>query len=185
MQYRKFFKCTFSIENVPFIKISPKLAHKGLTDNKSTVVWLMAWCWIENKSLSKPNLSQFINSLAPGKFELNFRSLIFQIISVIDGWGISCDLALRSISLDLTDDKSTLVQGMAWCRQATSHYLSHCRPRLLSPYGVTRPQWVKLKCNKWCWQVWVLCPVESWDPLHLTLLNMNVLWGLIKISWKH
>ena len=45
--------------------------------------------------------------------------------------------------LDLTDDKSTLVQVMAWCRQATSHYLSRCWPRSLSPYGVTRPQWVK------------------------------------------
>ena len=45
--------------------------------------------------------------------------------------------------LDLTDDKSTLVQVMAWCRQATSHYLSQCWPRSLSPYGVTRPQWVK------------------------------------------
>ena len=32
---------------------------------------------------------------------------------------------------------------MAWCRQATSHYLSQCWPRSLSPYGVTRPQWVK------------------------------------------
>ena len=36
----------------------------------------------------------------------------------------------------------TLVQVMAWCRQATSHYLSQCWPRSLSPYGVTRPQWV-------------------------------------------
>ena len=45
--------------------------------------------------------------------------------------------------LDLTSDKSTLVQVMAWCRQATSHYLSQCWPRSLSPYGVTRPQWVK------------------------------------------
>ena len=66
----------------------------------------------------------YINSLAPGKFEWNFRYLILQIISVIDGWGISCQLALRLMSLDLTDDKSTLVQVMAWCRQATSHYLS-------------------------------------------------------------
>ena len=32
---------------------------------------------------------------------------------------------------------------MAWCRQATSHYLSQCRPRSLSPYGVTRLQLVK------------------------------------------
>ena len=39
----------------------------------------------------------------------------------------------------LTDDKSVLVQLMAWCRQATSHYLSQCWPRSMSPYGVTRP----------------------------------------------
>ena len=32
---------------------------------------------------------------------------------------------------------------MAWGHQATSHYLSQCWPRFLSPYGVTRPQWVK------------------------------------------
>ena len=30
---------------------------------------------------------------------------------------------------------------MAWCRQATSHYLNHCWPRSMSLYGVTRPQW--------------------------------------------
>ena len=83
------------------------------------------------------------NSLIPGKFEWHFRYLIVQIISVINGWGISCELALRWMSLHLTDDKSTLVQVMAWCRQATSHYLSQWWPRSLSPYGVTRPQWVK------------------------------------------
>ena len=44
--------------------------------------------------------------------------------------------------LDLTVDKSTLFQVMAWCRQATSHYLSQCWPRSLSPHGVTRPQWI-------------------------------------------
>ena len=49
----------------------------------------------------------------------------------------------------LIDDKSTLVQVIAWCRQATSHYLSQCWPRSLSPYGVTRPQWVKSKDEKY------------------------------------
>ena len=86
-----------------------------------------------------------INSLAPGKFEWNFRYLILYMISMIDGWGISCELALRWMSLDLTDDKSSLVQVMAWCRQATSHYLSQCWPRSLSPYDVTRPQWVNVE----------------------------------------
>ena len=82
---------------------------------------------------------------SPGKFELKFRYLIFQIISVIDGWGIPCNFALIWLLLDLTDDKSTLVQVMAWCRQATSHYLSQCWPRSLSLYGVTRPQ----RVNAW------------------------------------
>ena len=59
------------------------------------------------------------------------------------GWGISNEIALRWMPLDLTDDKSLLVQVMAWCRQATSHYLSQCWPRSLSLYGITRPQWVK------------------------------------------
>ena len=31
---------------------------------------------------------------------------------------------------------------MAWYRQATSHYLSQCWPRSMSPYGIARPQWV-------------------------------------------
>ena len=83
-----------------------------------------------------------VKSLNPGKFEWNFRFLIFQIISVIDGWGISCEHALIWMSFDLTGDKSTLVQVMAGCRQATSHYMSQCWPRSMSPYGVTRPQWV-------------------------------------------
>ena len=83
-----------------------------------------------------------INSLALGKFEWNFRYVIFKQFLVIDGWGISCEIALIWMSLDFTDDQSTLVQVMAWCHQATSHYLSQCWPRSLSPYGVTRPQWV-------------------------------------------
>ena len=45
------------------------------------------------------------------------------LILVNGGWGISYEIALRRMPLDLSDDKSTLVQVMAWCRQATSHYL--------------------------------------------------------------
>ena len=58
------------------------------------------------------------------------------------GCDISSDIALRWTSLDLCDAKSTLVQVMTWCRQATCHYLNQCWPRSLPPYGVTRPQCV-------------------------------------------
>ena len=85
---------------------------------------------------------KWINSLALERFKQNFRQIIFKLISVTDGWGISCKIVLRWMPLDLTDDTSTLVKIMSWCRQATSHYLSLCWPRFMSPYGVTRPQWV-------------------------------------------
>ena len=46
---------------------------------------------------------------------------------------------------DLTDGKLTSVRVMAWCRQATSHYLSQCWLSSLSPYGVARPRWVNME----------------------------------------
>ena len=81
-----------------------------------------------------------INSLAPGRFEWNF---IFKLISVIDGWGISYETAIRWMSLDLNADKSSLVQVMVWGHQATCHYLSQCWPKSMSSYGVTGTQWAK------------------------------------------
>ena len=104
-----------------------------------------------------------VNSLAPGRFELNFRYVIFQLISVTDDWGISCKIASIWRPLHLTDDKSTLVQVMACFRQATSHYLSQCWPRFMSPYGVTRPQWVK-------WRL-------SLKPFQQNFINTS--WGIL------
>ena len=88
-------------------------------------------------------VNTILNSLTPGKFEWNFRYVIFKQLLEIYGWGISWEIARWSMSLDFTDDQSTSVQVMAWCRQATSHYLRQCWPRSMSPYGVTRLQCVK------------------------------------------
>ena len=77
-----------------------------------------------------------------GDFNLILGPVIFKLILVNGGWGISYQIALRWMPLDLTDDESTLIQVMAWCHQATSHYLSQCWPRSMSPNGITRPQWV-------------------------------------------
>ena len=38
------------------------------------------------------------------------KRVLFKINSVIDGCGISCEIALRWLSLDVTDDKATLLQ---------------------------------------------------------------------------
>ena len=60
------------------------------------------------------HMDVIINPLAPGRFKFDFRYVIFKLILVNGGWGISYKIALRWMPIDLTDDKST-----AWCRQAT------------------------------------------------------------------
>ena len=131
-----------------------------------------------------------INSLAPGRIECSSRSVIFKLIQVIGGWDISYEIALILMSLDLPDDKSTVVQVMAWCRQATSHYLSHCWPRSMSPYGVTKPQWVncRLKWHHMLTQIWVntgsgigLLPDHT-KPLPETMVT-NDQRGLAASTW--
>ena len=84
-----------------------------------------------------------IDALAPGRFHWNFIEVIPKLIMITSGWGISREIALKWLSLDLSDDKSTLVQVMAWCRQATSHYLTQCWPGFMSPYGLTWPECAK------------------------------------------
>ena len=84
----------------------------------------------------------FINSLAPDRSECDSKTGIFNFVLLIGISRSSHDKALWWMPQDVTDDKSTLVQVMAWCRQATSHYLNQCWPRSPTPYGVTRPQWV-------------------------------------------
>ena len=84
-----------------------------------------------------------INSLAPVGFGCNSKKSIFKLNLLIGTFQASFDKVPRWMIPDLTD-KSTLGQVMAWCHQATSHYLSQCWPRSMSPYGVIRPQWVNI-----------------------------------------
>ena len=78
-----------------------------------------------------------------GDLNIIFKNVIFNLALLIGIFKSSYDKVLRWMPQDHTDDKSTLVHVMAWCRQATSHYLNQCWPRWPTPYGVTRPQWVK------------------------------------------
>ena len=55
---------------------------------------------------------------------------------------------------------------MAWCHQATSHYSNHCSPRSISPYGITRLQWV----NK---------------PPGLRKGTVTMVWKMVDISTDH
>ena len=111
-------------------------SYQASSENKYRVKFLQnSKIWI---------LRHFFSTHSPlAKGVWNLRYVIFKRLLVIAGWGISCEAALIWMSLGFTDDQSTLVQVMAWCLQATSHYLSQCWPRSLSPCDVTWPQWLK------------------------------------------
>ena len=51
------------------------------------------------------------------------------------------------------DDKSTLAQVLACCLTTPCHHLSQCWPTSVSPYGVTRPQWVKAYIQRTTWKL--------------------------------
>ena len=57
----------------------------------------------------------------------NFISVIYKLIWQNSSLDTRGEIALRWMSQTHTNEKSKLVQVMAWCRQATSHYLSQCR----------------------------------------------------------
>ena len=120
----------FTVTHALFF-ISPLLAHwrycsLALSHRLFCIIslhWDGIGNWISSWKLII-RLLCLVNSLA--NFKWNFRHVIFKQILVTGGWGISCEIALIWMSLDFTDDQSTLVQVMAWCRQAASHYLNQC-----------------------------------------------------------
>ena len=127
------------------------------------------------------HILQRFNSLAPRRFERNFRKVIFKVIDV---WGISCEIVLPWTPQDLTVDKSTLVQVMAWCRQATSHYLSQCWPSSLSPYSITRPQWVNTDGAKQFRVIAKCDTVQSGLGDHWKMVHLRFESPLMLYVWK-
>ena len=126
-----------------------------------------------------------INSFSPDQFEWNFRLIIFKLFFVIDDRNMPCEIPLRWRSLDLTEDKSTLVQVMAWCPQAASHYLSQCWPRSVASLGHN-----ELRARLCLSQYWLntLRPRQNGrhfpdDLFKCIFLNENV-WISIKNSLK-
>ena len=116
---------------------------------------------------------------------------------VLDDWSIYCAILLIWMSWGFTDDRSTLIQVMAWCGQATSHYLNQCWPRSKPPYGITRPQWVNPQMDSVCGEISsaILTPstpliqVMAWCP-QATSHYLNPCWprskppyGITKPQW--
>ena len=79
-----------------------------------------------------------VNSLTPGRCESNLQNVISDHILQIMFMGISYEISLKWMPQNTFDDKWTLIQVMALCRQSTSHYLIQCWPTSMPPYDTTK-----------------------------------------------
>ena len=116
------FKRIFLNENIGIsIKMSLKFVHKGPMNNIPALVQIMAWRRPGDKPLSEPMVGsllthicvtrpQWVNSLASGRSRCDFKNLL----ALIGIFRPSYNRALRWMPYDITVDKSTLFQIMAW-----------------------------------------------------------------------
>ena len=109
-----------------------------------------------------------------GWFYWHFRWVISIVILVIDDWYTSCEIAIRLMQLDLTDDKSTLVQVMALRQQA------------ITWASVNQDPWrhmVSLGHNELIWSP--LCQHPLYMCWMLFLIN-HVLWVFLRARyWQY
>ena len=117
-----------------------------------------------------------MNTLAPGRCGSNFTMAIFKLISQMDILSCSCVIDLRWLPHNPIDDKSTLVQVMVWCLQAPNHYLSQYWPGFVSPYGITRPQWVKDKIG------WGKC-ILLWQCIKWEKVSLSSTKEISNVTW--
>ena len=89
-----------------------------------------------------------IDSLAPEWWGNNFAGVFFKHIMRTGLLSMICETGIRWEPRDPTYGVSTLVSVIAWCRQASGHYIGHCWPWSMSSYGVTRSKWVKMSRHK-------------------------------------
>ena len=73
------------------------------------------------------------STMRPEQHGHHFADVTFKCIIFYENSWIFIGIPLTCVCEVLIDDESTLVQVMAWCRQATSHYLNQCWPRSMTP----------------------------------------------------
>ena len=128
--FKSFFNDTFTLK-WPMLKFT-----KENIANDKFITWDWRWQFWITATCPK---GKWVNSLAPGRGS-KFERVISEHMSQIKFMSSLFGIDSRWMPQNTSDDTSTLVQVMAWCRQATSHYLSQCWPRSMLPYGITRPQ---------------------------------------------
>ena len=105
-----------------------------------------------------------VNSLAPGRFQFNFRKVNFKLIIVNGGWCISYEIALRWMPQDLTDDSQHWFRLWLGAVRQEANTWADVGPdlcRRMAPQGLnelTLHGKLRLYCDLHCFQQqWYYC----------------------------
>ena len=108
-----YFQAVLFLQEIMFVMFFPevfwRIVRKIELMQKHLIPVVMPWSRVS-----------CINPLSPGRCGSNLKCTIFKHNLALC---ISGEIALRWMQLDL-GDKSSLVQGKAWCLTPTSHYLN-------------------------------------------------------------
>ena len=91
--------------------------------------------WVKVMKLLQTQATARFDLLDLGRCSNNSKRIISKLIILNRHLGTLCKIALRYMSQNLTNEKLMLVQVMAWCHQATSHYLNQYWPRSMASLG--------------------------------------------------
>ena len=166
LRYVKFLTCgdelPCMIYHSSFVVIALILWH-GLISTSKGFLWDVITHPCPNPHGSVDSTYISLNALAPARCGNNFAFMFLKHTAVTHLWIISCGNDPSMNATELADDKSTSVQVMVWCRQATCNYLSQCWLKSMLLYGIARPQRrsdAPRQCNrnpifKWIDLLWV------------------------------
>ena len=79
---------------------------------------------------------------------VDFEYFIVKCIVVFTFINIYNTMTIRWMMQYGINEKTTFVQVMAWCHQATGHYLSQHWSIAMSLYDATNPQWANLEFSR-------------------------------------
>ena len=136
------------------------------------------WNWQKVPSWWLGLMPDLFNSLDPGRCGSRYKSMIFKLITQYSSLGTHSEIALRQIQQSLINEKLALDEMIAWCHQATSHYMSQCWPRSMLPYGITNTQWVtswRKTIFHWLQLQWSVQPIFLLSNFSLGLGDVFVL----------
>ena len=111
---------------------------------------VLAMSEAEERKLYHDKMMWTLNSLLPLRCEIIFHKGVFETLT-IDILNTSCAIGLEGVPCNAIDNKSALVQVMACCLTASSHYLSQYWSWSLVLKGPIENKPVLVQIVAWCW----------------------------------